>query len=51
MNEIERSKAVEYCKFVDEVIMPCPWIISLEFLEEHDIDFVCHDDLPYDSAG
>ncbi len=51
MNEIERSKAVEYCKYVDEVILPCPWIITLDFLDEHDIDYVCHDDLPYGSVG
>ena len=51
MNETERSKAVEYCKYVDEVILPCPWIITLDFLDEHDIDYVCHDDLPYGSVG
>ena len=31
--------------------MPCPWVLSLEFLEVNDIDFVAHDDIPYGSAG
>ena len=39
------------CKYVDEVVMPCPWVISLEFLERNDIDFVAHDDIPYGSGG
>lgn len=51
MNEFERTRSVEWCKFVDEVICPGPWVLSLEFLEEHDIDFVAHDDLPYGSNG
>ena len=29
-----------------------PWIITKEFLDEHNIDFVAHDDLPYaDTTG
>jgi len=51
MDEEERAKSVMSCRYVDEVIMPCPWILTLEFLEENDIDFVAHDDLPYGSAG
>ena len=51
MNETERKASVEMCRYVDEAVMPCPWVISLEFLERNDIDFVAHDDIPYGSAG
>ena len=32
MNEFQRSETVRHCKWVDEVIMPCPWVISIDFL-------------------
>jgi choline-phosphate cytidylyltransferase len=40
-----------HCKWVDEVIMPCPWVLTLDFLDKHNIDYVAHDDIPYGSAG
>ncbi|KAI9701533.1 MAG: hypothetical protein M1836_001589 [Candelina mexicana] len=43
----ERAETVRHCKWVDEVIEDCPWIVTTEFLEEHKIDYVAHDDLPY----
>ncbi|KAK2760889.1 hypothetical protein FQN54_002129 [Arachnomyces sp. PD_36] len=46
----ERAETVRHCKWVDEVIPSCPWIVSPEFLEEHQIDYVAHDDLPYGAA-
>jgi choline-phosphate cytidylyltransferase len=51
MNEFERTEILKHIKWVDEVICPCPWTLTLEFLEEHKIDFVAHDDIPYSSAG
>lgn len=36
---------------MDQVICPCPWILTLDFLIKHNIDFVAHDDLPYNSGG
>jgi choline-phosphate cytidylyltransferase len=34
------------------VIPDAPWIITKEFLDAHNIDFVAHDDLPYaDTTG
>lgn len=34
------------------MICPCPWVITEEFLEEHKIDYVCHDAEPYkDNSG
>ncbi|OAF54944.1 hypothetical protein VC83_08565 [Pseudogymnoascus destructans] len=43
----ERAETVRHCKWVDEVIGNCPWIVTPAFLEEHQIDYVAHDDLPY----
>lgn len=43
----ERAETVRHCKWVDEVVESCPWIVTPEFLEEHKIDYVAHDDLPY----
>ena len=51
MNEQERTEILKHCKWVDEVICPCPWVISLEFLDKHNIHYVAHDDLPYGSVG
>lgn len=39
-------------RWVDEVIPDAPWVITKEWLDKHDIDFVAHDDLPYaDTSG
>ncbi|KAJ5243740.1 hypothetical protein N7489_003836 [Penicillium chrysogenum] len=46
----ERAETIRHCKWVDEVIPCCPWIVTPEFLSEHKIDYVAHDDLPYGAA-
>ncbi|KAJ5951379.1 Cytidylyltransferase [Penicillium vulpinum] len=46
----ERAETIRHCKWVDEVIPCCPWIVTPEFLAEHKIDYVAHDDLPYEAA-
>lgn len=46
-----RYESLRHCKWVDEVIPDAPWVVTKEFLDEHRIDFVCHDDIPYASAG
>lgn len=43
----QRAETVRHCKWVDEVIEDCPWIVTPEFLEKHQIDYVAHDDIPY----
>lgn len=47
LNGEERAESLRHCKWVDEVLPDCPWIVTPEFLEEHQIDYVAHDDLPY----
>eukprot|EP01029_Cantina_marsupialis_P027859 TRINITY_DN774097_c0_g1_i1.p1 TRINITY_DN774097_c0_g1~~TRINITY_DN774097_c0_g1_i1.p1 ORF type:complete len:276 (+),score=75.34 TRINITY_DN774097_c0_g1_i1:32-859(+) len=51
MKDTERYEALRHCKWVDEVIEDAPWVLDVEFLEKHKIDFVCHDALPYTADG
>ena len=51
MNQFERSEILNHCKWVDQVICPCPWIITLDFIKKHNIHYVAHDDIPYGSVG
>lgn len=46
----ERTETVRHCKWVDEVIPDCPWIVTPEFLEQHNLDYVAHDDEPYGAS-
>ncbi|KIV77700.1 hypothetical protein PV11_09483 [Exophiala sideris] len=46
----ERAETVRHCRWVDEVIPNCPWIVTPEFLAKHEIDYVAHDDEPYGAA-
>ncbi|KAM5352212.1 hypothetical protein ACJ41O_004935 [Fusarium nematophilum] len=47
MSGAERAETLRHCRWVDEVIEDCPWIVTPGFLEEHKLDYVAHDDLPY----
>ncbi len=40
----ERTKSVMGCKYVDEVVPNCPYCITKEFIEKHNIDLVIHGD-------
>ncbi|KAG6557337.1 hypothetical protein Mapa_001265 [Marchantia paleacea] len=52
MPEAERYESLRHCKWVDEVVEDAPWVITQEFLDKHNIDFVAHDALPYaDTSG
>jgi ethanolamine-phosphate cytidylyltransferase len=50
MRDHERLSMVESCKFVDEVVPNCPYIMSKEYLdyviEKYNIDYVIHGDDP-----
>ncbi|KAI3403395.2 PCT1 [Candida oxycetoniae] len=50
LTDEQRCETLKHCKWVDEVIADAPWCVTPEFLEEHKIDYVAHDDLPYASA-
>lgn len=51
LTDTQRCDTLKHCRWVDEVIPDAPWCVTPEFLEEHNIDYVAHDDLPYASAG
>ena len=51
MDENERSDILKHCKWVDEVIMPCPWVLTVDFLRKHNIHYVAHDAIPYTGEG
>lgn len=50
MSAKERAESLRHCRWVDEVIEDCPWVITVEFLEKYGIDYVAHDDLPYGAS-
>jgi choline-phosphate cytidylyltransferase len=50
MTEGERYEALRHCKWVDEVVPDAPWVITERFLDDHGIDYVAHDALPYADA-
>jgi hypothetical protein len=33
-------------RWVDEVIPDAPWVLTQEFMDKHQIDYVAHDALP-----
>jgi len=50
LNEKERAESIRHCKWVDEVVEHAPWIVTQEFLDGHQIDYVAHDAIPYSSG-
>lgn len=47
LTDKQRCETLMHCRWVDEVIPDAPWCVTPEFLEEHKIDYVAHDDIPY----
>lgn len=33
-------------RWVDEVVKDAPWVVTQDFIEKHNIDYVAHDALP-----
>ncbi|EGW30705.1 uncharacterized protein SPAPADRAFT_62569 [Spathaspora passalidarum NRRL Y-27907] len=50
LTDVQRCETLKHCRWVDEVIPDAPWCVTPEFLKEHKIDYVAHDDLPYASG-
>lgn len=42
INEQDRVEIVRYIKLVDKVVFPCPLIVDMNFINEHNIDIVVH---------
>uniref|UniRef100_A0A0C9S1Z4 choline-phosphate cytidylyltransferase n=1 Tax=Wollemia nobilis TaxID=56998 RepID=A0A0C9S1Z4_9CONI len=51
MTEAERYESLRHCRWVDEVVPDAPWVITKEFLDKYQIDYVAHDSLPYADAS
>lgn len=52
MDELERAEQVYHCRYVDKLIVRSPWVMTQEYLDEHEIDFVIHgDDNSFDENG
>ena len=41
-DENERYTLVSSCKYVNQVIMPCPMVVTGQFMTEHKIHYVAH---------
>ncbi|EGV60657.1 choline-phosphate cytidylyltransferase [Yamadazyma tenuis] len=50
LTDTQRCDTLKHCKWVDEVVPNAPWCVTPEFVKEHHIDYVAHDDLPYAST-
>lgn len=51
LSDEQRCETLRHCRWVDEVVPNAPWTVTQEFIDEHKIDYVAHDDIPYESAG
>ena len=47
MTAEERAECVKHCKWADEVILNCPWLINLEYLDKLGCKYIAHDPEPY----
>ena len=42
ISEANRIAVVKAMKYVDEIVCPCPLIVTEEFMSKHNIDLVVH---------
>lgn len=47
MSHDERCESLRHCRWVDEVYPNAPWMITEDFIQEMNIDYVAHDADPY----
>jgi len=52
MTDKERAESLRHCKWVDGVVEDAPWIVTQDFIEKHNIDYVAHgEDIILDENG
>lgn len=52
MTDVERAESLRHCKWVDEVVDHAPWIVTQDFIDKHQIDYVAHgEDIILDENG
>jgi cytidyltransferase-like protein len=42
INEYDRLEIIKNIKLVDEVIFPCPLVVTMDFIKKNNIDLVVH---------
>eukprot|EP01111_Echinosteliopsis_oligospora_P005155 TRINITY_DN1834_c0_g1_i1.p1 TRINITY_DN1834_c0_g1~~TRINITY_DN1834_c0_g1_i1.p1 ORF type:complete len:343 (-),score=108.29 TRINITY_DN1834_c0_g1_i1:75-1103(-) len=52
MADHERAESLRHCRWVDQVIENAPWIVTQDFIDKHNIDYVAHgEDICLDENG
>lgn len=47
LTQEEKLRTLQFCRYIDNILIDVPWIIDQEFIDKHNIDYVCHDPKPY----
>jgi ethanolamine-phosphate cytidylyltransferase len=51
-SNVERDKLLQACKWVDRTLEDLPYYVSMETLDENNIDYILHgDDIIYNEQG
>ena len=45
MNEMERAELIANCRWVDEVLVPCPISLTVDWFKERNLHYIAHDDV------
>ena len=43
----ERVKNISSCKYIDEILSDVPWVITEEFMNKNNIDYIARESAPY----